>query len=121
MGDSLDDAAGDRVAQGKAGHLPGLADDRFFEPWIGLGLYLLVGENRLGRRRGRGAAVAARNSKPPTILLSTPTTSSKPTTATSTAWRPIQPCAGGLPVVAGNSISLMNDTDMVINRLDRRH
>ena len=23
----------------------------FFEPWIGLGLYLLIGENRLGRRR----------------------------------------------------------------------
>ena len=25
----------------------------FFEPWIGLGLYLLVGENRLGRRHLR--------------------------------------------------------------------
>ena len=23
----------------------------FFEPWIGLGLYLLIGENRLGRQR----------------------------------------------------------------------
>ena len=31
----------------------------FFEPWIGLGLYLLIGENRLGRRR------LARRQQPP--------------------------------------------------------
>ena len=31
----------------------------FFEPWIGLGLYLLIGENRLGRRR-----LAHRRSQP---------------------------------------------------------
>ena len=32
----------------------------FFEPWIGLGLYLLIGENRLGRRQlARASATSA--------------------------------------------------------------
>ena len=37
----------------------------FFEPWIGLGLYLLIGENRLGRRR-----LARRRSRRPQLEAS---------------------------------------------------
>ena len=90
----------------------------FFEPWIGLGLYLLIGENRLGRRR-----LARRRSRRSQIEAS--------------EHPPVDPDhvvdlqqaddysvlvhlaerVGGLPVVTGNSISLMTDTDVVIERL----
>ncbi|MEN6458819.1 MAG: cardiolipin synthase [Thermoguttaceae bacterium] len=89
----------------------------FFEPWIGLGLYLLLGENRLGRKR-----LARRRQRRSQLEAS--------------AYPPIEPAhvvesgnddfsllvhlaeqGGGLPVVAGNSMSLMSDTDVVIERL----
>ena len=90
----------------------------FFEPWIGLGLYLLVGENRLGRRRW-----ARRRSRRPQLEAADyPSLDPDHVVEAdygdehSVAADPAAH-AGGLPVVAGNSISLMNDTDMVINRL----
>jgi cardiolipin synthase A/B len=90
----------------------------FFEPWIGLGLYLLIGESRLGRRR-----LARRQQLRPQIE-----TSGYGRIASQHVVDPYQPDAdhvlvhlaeqaGGLPVVGGNSISLMTDTDEVIDRL----
>jgi cardiolipin synthase len=90
----------------------------FFEPWIGLVLYLLIGENRLGRKR-----LQRRRSR--RLQLD------------SAEYFYVQPDhvidpddnddfgvlvhlaehVGGLPVVAGNSISLMTETNVVIDRL----
>lgn len=90
----------------------------FFEPWIGLGLYLLIGENRLGRRRW-----ARRRSRRPQLEAADypgldpnhivdPNDGDDHSVAADPAG-----LAGGLPVVAGNSLFLMNDTDVVIDRL----
>jgi cardiolipin synthase A/B len=90
----------------------------FFEPWIGLGLYLLVGENRLGRRR-----LARRQQLRPLLAASDypsveshhvvdPNDSDEYNVLVHLAEQ-----GGGLPVVGGNSISLMSDTDVVIDRL----
>ncbi len=90
----------------------------FFEPWIGLGLYLLIGENRLGRRR-----LARRHSRRPQLEASDysrvdphhivdPNETDDYNVLVDLADR-----MGGLPAVAGNSISWMTDTEVVINRL----
>ncbi|MCD4728473.1 MAG: PLDc N-terminal domain-containing protein, partial [Pirellulales bacterium] len=90
----------------------------FFEPWIGLVLYLLIGENRLGRRR------LARRQRHRLRLQ----TSDYPQVESDHVVDPgetdnfsvlvhLAEHVGGLPVVAGNSISLMSDTDEVIERL----
>ena len=90
----------------------------FFEPWIGLSLYLLIGENRLGRRR-----LARRQHLRPLLAASeyptvepdhvvAPETNDEYTVLVHLAEQ-----GGGLPVVGGNSISLMSDTDVVIDRL----
>ena len=90
----------------------------FFEPWIGLGLYLLIGENRLGRRRWarrrsrRGQLEAADYSRLDPDHIVDANQGGDHSVLADAAAR-----AGGLPVVAGNSISLMNDTDVVISRL----
>ncbi len=90
----------------------------FFEPWIGLGFYLLIGENRLGRRR-----LARRSSRrlqfegsehPPVEPghVVDPALGEDGRTLVHLAGP-----AGGLPVVGGNAISLMTDTGVVIDRL----
>ena len=90
----------------------------FFEPWIGLGLYLLIGENRLGRRR-----LARRRSRRPQLEASEyprvePDHVVDPNeTDDYSVLVHLAEHVGGLPVVAGNSISLMTDTDVVIDRL----
>ena len=90
----------------------------FFEPWIGLALYLLIGENRLGRRR-----LARRKELRPLL-----TASEYPPIDLGHVVVP-ESCdeygvlvhlaedGGGLPVVGGNSISLMSDAGVVIDRL----
>jgi len=90
----------------------------FFEPWVGLGLYLLIGENRLGRRRwarrrSRRPQLEAADYPPldPDHIVAAHEGDEHSVLADAAAR------TGGLPVVAGNSISLMNDTDVVINRL----
>ncbi len=90
----------------------------FFEPWIGLGLYLLLGENRLGRRR-----LARRQQRRPQLEASEyprvePGHVIDPAaTDDFTVLVHLAEHVGGLPVVAGNSMSLMSDTDVVIDRL----
>ncbi len=90
----------------------------FFEPWIGLGLYLLVGENRLGRRR------LARRSSRRLQLQASEYPAVEPghvvdpaATEDSHVLVHLAGRAGGLPVVGGNAISLMTDTAMVVDRL----
>jgi cardiolipin synthase len=90
----------------------------FFEPWVGLGLYLLIGENRLGRRR---LALRGRRRR---ILQESDGVPSDPPDATPAAegdefslLAHLAEHGGGMPVVAGNAISLMNETDVVIQRL----
>ena len=90
----------------------------FFEPWVGLGLYLLIGENRLGRRQ-----LARRQQLRPLLEAS-----EYPHVESAHVIDPAETDeynvlihlaehGGGLPVVAGNSISLMSDTDAAIDRL----
>jgi cardiolipin synthase A/B len=90
----------------------------FFEPWVGLGLYLLIGENRLGRRQ-----LARRQQLRPLLDASEyprvepahvidPAETDEYNVLTQLAEH-----GGGLPVVAGNSISLVSDTDEAIDRL----
>jgi cardiolipin synthase A/B len=90
----------------------------FFEPWIGLGLYLLIGENRLGRRQ-----LARRQQLRPLLAAS-----EYPSVEADHVVDPdetdeysvlvhLAEHGGGLPVVGGNAISLMSDTDVVIDRL----
>lgn len=87
----------------------------FFEPWVGLGLYLLVGENRLGRRR-----VARRRTRRsqldengyPQVELAhvvDPNLSDGVLVDFS--------AAASLPVVVGNAMTLISDTDEAIERL----
>jgi cardiolipin synthase len=90
----------------------------FFEPWIGLGLYLLLGENRLGRRR------LARRRQRRSQLEASEYPHVEPghvidpaATDDFTVLVHLAEHVGGLPVVAGNSITMMSDTDVVIDRL----
>ena len=95
----------------------------FFEPWIGLGLYLLIGENRLGRRR-----LARRRQRRPQLArlrlsrASSRATSSIPTEADDfSVLVHLAEHVGGLPVVAGNSISLMSRHRRGHRPADGRH
>lgn len=90
----------------------------FFEPWIGLALYLLIGENRLGhhrlalRRDRRQEIEAAEYSQVEACHIVNPEQNDEYGVLVHLAEQ-----AGGLPVVGGNSLSLMTDTDEVIGRL----
>ena len=90
----------------------------FFEPWIGLVLYLLIGENRLGRRRlerrrsRRPQLDSAEYSRVHADHVIDPDEADDFSVLVHLAEH-----VGGLPVVAGNSISMMTDTDEVIDRL----
>jgi cardiolipin synthase A/B len=90
----------------------------FFEPWIGLAFYLLVGENRLGRRR-----LARRQQLRPLLdKAEYPDVESHHVVAPGETDEysllvHLAERGGGLPVVAGNTIELMSDTDVVIDRL----
>jgi cardiolipin synthase A/B len=89
----------------------------FFEPWIGLGLYLLIGENRLGRRQ-----LARREQLRPLLeaseypRLESNVVDTDDTDEFSVLVHLVEHGCG-LPVVAGNSIALMSDTDVVVDRL----
>ncbi len=89
----------------------------FFEPWIGLGLYLLIGENRLGRRQlnlRKQLRPLLSTSEHPSVEAAriVPDETDEYNVLAQLAER-----GGGLPVVGGNAISLMSDTDVVIDRL----
>jgi cardiolipin synthase len=89
----------------------------FFEPWIGLGLYLLIGENRLGRRQ-----LARREQLRPLLEASDNLSTESNLVPLDepdeySVLAELAEHGGGLPVVGGNAISLMSDTDVVIDRL----
>ncbi len=88
----------------------------FFEPWIGLGLYLLIGENRFGRRR-----LAGRQMRKPLLESSEhgridPNHVVDPVDDYS-ALINLSEHTSDLPVVAGNAIAWMTDAEVVIDRL----
>lgn len=89
----------------------------FFEPWIGLGFYLLVGENRLGRRR-----LARRRLRQPLLENSEypgvdPNHIVDPSENEYHALIHLSEHVGDLPIVTGNSLVWMPETDAVIDRL----
>ena len=91
----------------------------FFEPWIGLGLYLLIGENRLGRRR-----LARRQQLRPQLDASeypqrrtAPRRRSRTRPTTTACWSIWPSTAAGCRWWPATRISLMSDTDVVIDRL----
>ena len=90
----------------------------FFEPWVGLGLYLLIGENRLGRlrlarRRQRRRLWNA--SEPPAV---DPVHLVEPDGADGFSLLVhLAEHGGGLPVVTGNAISFMSQAEAAIDRL----
>jgi cardiolipin synthase len=90
----------------------------FFEPWIGLGLYLLIGENRLGRRRlerRRSHRLQLDASEYPSVEahhVVDPDENDEHSLLVH-----LTENAGGLPVVSGNSIAMMTDTAAAIDRL----
>ena len=119
MGHPPDDAAGDRVAQGKAGHLPGLADGRLLRAVDRTGALPADRREPAGAAAlGPAAAAPAAIGTPPSIPTSSRATSSiRGRTDDFSVLVHLAEHVGGLPVVAGNSISLMSDTDVVIDRL----
>ncbi|MDZ7617126.1 MAG: cardiolipin synthase, partial [Patescibacteria group bacterium] len=90
----------------------------FFIPWLGLVLYWLIGENRLPRRRieqhadafHRLGQVAARFTGHRNVVR--PTLGPEAEVAVTLAER-----LGYMPILGGNSVTLITDTDEVINRL----
>jgi cardiolipin synthase A/B len=91
----------------------------FFQPWVGLILYLAVGENRLGYRRIR------RHVKHATALRDTATRSPglrdylvRPDVAPNQQiLAHVAEGLGGLPILGGNGVELMIDSQQVITRL----
>ena len=100
----------------------------FFEPWIGLGLYVLLGEDRLVRRRLELRSRAAARFHPPVHPDVADTDSESDLTvavAKSTEDRQRQTIAslarevGALPVTDGNAVELVADTSAFIEGLIR--
>ncbi len=92
----------------------------FFEPWLGLALYWLFGEDRLVRKRLR-ARLAAQASYEP---ISSRPASVEP----QTEQQPSQPfqllaslgqTVGEMPVMNGNSLSFLIETEAVVESLIR--
>ncbi|NLF09657.1 MAG: cardiolipin synthase [Pirellulaceae bacterium] len=90
----------------------------FFEPWIGLGLYLLIGENKLGRRRLQKRQRRKLQMRASGPASAEPSRGVDPAPADDFAvLTQLAEHAGGLPVAAGNDISLMAMTEEVIDCL----
>lgn len=91
----------------------------FFQPWVGLAAYLLIGENRLGSRRIREYArhvdqllAAARKEAPVQEHVVSPVIGSDRQALVHVAQR-----LGGLPILGGNAVELLDETDAVVDRL----
>ncbi len=91
----------------------------FFQPWIGLILYLLIGENRLGYRRIRlhikhANALHQTVQRHPDIhnyIVQPDVDPSQQIIAH------VAESLGGLPILGGNAVELMVDSQQVITRL----
>lgn len=88
----------------------------FLHPYFGGILYLLIGESRLGRRRGEAhrQLVDERRAREQTLSAgASETTISEPYTSLT---REIQRI-GGMPVAGGNSVDFLDDIDAMTSRL----
>ncbi|HET6251148.1 MAG TPA: cardiolipin synthase [Tepidisphaeraceae bacterium] len=90
----------------------------FLHPYIGVLLYFLVGENRLGRQRDAHHRELVARYRPgrPAVPSTTPATSDKP----DDDWEPVALQAakvGRLPVVGGNAIEFFTDSVKLVDRL----
>lgn len=91
----------------------------FFQPWVGVLLYLAVGENRLGYRRTRrhvkhAAALHQTVQRHPNIhnYIIQPEVHTDMQIIAHVAEN-----LGGLPILGGNAVTLMVDSQAVIDRL----
>lgn len=91
----------------------------YFQPWIGLTLYLLIGENRLGHSRARlharhaqhlAAAMRRVSFLQPHIIR--PTLDDQQQYVAYVAEN-----LGGLPIVGSNHVDLIADSDALVDRL----
>ena len=91
----------------------------YFMPWIGLALYLLIGENGLGRRRVK------QHSRHAELLVKAVNTASflqrhviHPTLDDrQEILAHVTETLGGLPILGGNDVELLADTEQVVARL----
>lgn len=93
----------------------------FFQPWVGLAAYGLIGENRLGTRRIREHAKYAdrlldtvRRPGPMQEHVVCPNLGPERQPMVYVAQR-----LGGMPILSGNAIEFLDDTDEVIEHLIR--
>ncbi|MCC5829884.1 MAG: cardiolipin synthase [Phycisphaeraceae bacterium] len=90
----------------------------FFQPFIGLVVYLLVGERRLGRKRRRiyrQVRLSARSEKRAAAqyqYVTRPEVSQEAMPIILQAER-----YGGFPILGGNRVDLITETDVMIDRL----
>ena len=90
----------------------------FFEPFIGLFLYLLIGENRLPRRRIRKHASATSSVDLTNQLGQTQPHITRPQLPPEQASLvTLAERLGDLPIVGGNEVLMMPDTAQVIERV----
>lgn len=94
----------------------------FFIPWVGLGIYLLFGAYNLRRDVSRHARVREEletggrlNLQPPSVL--SPSVAPEHQGLVQVAEHLLTSRLGGLPVLGGNAVDLMDDTSRVIDRL----
>ncbi len=90
----------------------------FLLPWLGLVVYLLVGENRLGRRRRRQREQVIQATQAVDRLSAQQAHVIRPEMLPlERQFVQIASNLGGMPTLGGNTIELVADTDQVIDRL----
>lgn len=88
----------------------------FFEPWLGLLLYWLFGEDRLVRKRLKKRVQAQAHYEPtPSDLHALETQTELPTSVPTPLLAKLAEVVGDMPVVAGNSMTLLMETEPVID------
>ena len=90
----------------------------FFQPWIGLALYLLIGENRLPRRRIREHALVSAKIRALSAMAAQHRHVVHP--AVSPEQAPLVALAerlGEMPILGGNQVELLTETDAMVERL----
>ncbi len=88
----------------------------FFEPWLGLFLYWLFGEDRLVRKRLKKRVQAQAEYEPAVIDPQAGLTQTElPTSVPTPLLAKLAEVVGKMPVVSGNSMTLLMETEPVIN------
>ncbi len=90
----------------------------FFIPWVGLALYLLLGGNRLGRRRiERHALVVRAVADVDRLSVQRPHIVQPTIEPAQQHFVHLAENLGGMPILGGNEVELLADTNEVIDRL----